>query len=89
MIHIYSWYKLVSVITCSSCFVQKDKGCGDRFNPGGRCGTHLDPLQINGVHDSPLKELHGGEVPLEQSLQLEIWWFPKCHRPDKMIWFSL
>lgn len=27
--------------------------------------THLDPLQINGVHDGPLKELHGGEVPFE------------------------
>ena len=49
--------------------------------------THLDPLQINGVHDGPLKELHGGEVPFEQPLQLEIWWFPKWHGPDKTIRF--
>lgn len=51
--------------------------------------THLDPLQINGIHDSPLKEFHGGEVPLEQSLQLEIWRFPKWHGPDKTIYFPL
>ncbi|KAH0561209.1 hypothetical protein KQX54_014616 [Cotesia glomerata] len=38
--------------------------------------THLNPLQINWVHDGSLKEFDGGEVPLEKTLQLKIWWLP-------------
>lgn len=33
---------------------------------------YLDPLQIDRIHDCPLKELNGCEVPLEQSLQFQI-----------------
>lgn len=32
-------------------------------------------MQVVGIHDSPLKELYLGKMPLEQTLQLQIWLF--------------
>lgn len=36
--------------------------------------THLDSLQVYSVHDGALEESDGGEVSLDQSLQLQAWW---------------
>lgn len=33
---------------------------------------YLDPLQIDRIHDSSLKEFNGREVPLEQTLQFQV-----------------
>ena len=32
---------------------------------------YLDPLEVHGVHDGALEEGDGGEVPLDQALQLQ------------------
>ena len=34
---------------------------------------YFDALQVLGIHDRALEELHLGEVPLEQSLQVQVW----------------
>lgn len=33
---------------------------------------HLDPQEVRRVHDGALEELDGGEVPLEEALQLQV-----------------
>ena len=32
---------------------------------------YLDPLEVDSVHDGSLEEGHGGEVSLDQTLQLQ------------------
>ena len=34
---------------------------------------YLDPLQVYSVHDGALEESDGGEVSLDQTLQLQAW----------------
>lgn len=43
--------------------------------------TDLHPLEVDGIHDGALEEFHGGEVPLEQSFQLQIWRLPAITLP--------
>jgi len=41
--------------------------------------THIDSMQVVGIHDCSLIELDLGEVTFEQSFQLQVRLFPAAH----------